>query len=162
MRALLTCAGNPGAVDARWPRTWIARFATLDFYVAIDIYINESTRHADLILPPASPLTQHHYDLIFNAFAVRRVARLNSPIFERDENERGDWEIINGLGQAYAQASGKPWRPLPAPRDMIAMGLARGNSGLVIEDLENAEHGLDLGPAASVIAGSPRNRQRPD
>jgi anaerobic selenocysteine-containing dehydrogenase len=43
--------------------------------LAIDIYVNETTRHADLILPPASPLTQYHYDLVFNAFAVRRVAR---------------------------------------------------------------------------------------
>ncbi len=145
VRALLTCAGNP-VLSTPDGRNVDRALAALDFYVAIDIYINESTRHADLILPPASPLTQHHYDLIFNAFAVRRVARLNAPIFERDENERGDWEIINGLGQAYAQASGKPWRPLPAPRDMIAMGLARGDSGLLIEDLENAEHGLDLGP----------------
>lgn len=145
VRALLTCAGNP-ALSTPDGREIERALASLDFYVAIDIYINESTRHADLILPPASPLTQHHYDLIFNAFAVRRVARLNSPMFKRRHDERGDWEIINGLGHAYANASGKSWRSLPAPREMIAAGLVRGDSGLTITDLENAEHGIDIGP----------------
>ena len=87
--------------------------AQLDFYVAIDVYINETTRHADLVLPPASPLTQPHYDLIFNSFAVRRVARLNAPTRARREDERGDWEIINGLGAAFAAAAGKPWSEVP-------------------------------------------------
>ncbi|KFN42863.1 molybdopterin-dependent oxidoreductase [Arenimonas oryziterrae] len=145
VRALLTCAGNP-VLSTPNGRELARAIAGLEFYVAIDVYINETTRHADLILPPASPLTQHHYDLIFNSFAVRRVARLSVPVREREENERGDWEIVDGLGTAYAAASGKPWRSLPPPRAMIAAGLARGDSGLSIEDLENAPHGLDLGP----------------
>jgi len=145
VRALLTCAGNP-VLSTPDGRELERALTQLEFYVAIDIYINETTRHADLILPPASPLTQHHYDLIFNTFAVRRVARLNMPTRERDESERGDWEIVNGLGAAYAAASGKPWQSLPPPRVLIAAGLKRGNSGLTIEDLENAPHGLDLGP----------------
>jgi anaerobic selenocysteine-containing dehydrogenase len=118
----------------------------LDFMVSMDVYINETTRHADLILPPASFLTQDHYDSVFNAFAVRRVARLNQPIRERDEDERADWEIINGIGAAFAKATGKDWQTLPPPKQMIAMGLARGNSGLSMQDLEAADHGIDLGP----------------
>jgi anaerobic selenocysteine-containing dehydrogenase len=131
----------------------------LEFMVAIDIYINETTRHADLILPPASPLTQPHYDLIFNAFAVRRVARLSAPIAERGADERADWEIVDGLGAAYAQAAGKPWTPLPAPRDAIAAGLARGTSGLTLADLDAAPHGLDLGPLEPSLQ---RRLQSPD
>ena len=145
VRALLTCAGNP-ALSTPNGRELERALAQLDFYVAIDIYINETTRHADLILPPASPLTQHHYDLVFNAFAVRRVARLSAPIREREVDERGDWEIVNGLGAAYAQAAGKPWNALSPPRALVAAGLQRGGSGLTIEDLENAPHGIDLGP----------------
>jgi anaerobic selenocysteine-containing dehydrogenase len=114
--------------------------------LSIDIYINESTRHADLILPPASFLSQDHYDSVFNAFAVRRVARLNRPVQERAAEERADWEIINGLGAAFAAASGREWRMLPSPKTLIAAGLARGNSGLSLAALEAAEHGLDLGP----------------
>ena len=145
VRALLTCAGNP-VLSTPDGRALDRAFAQLDFYVAIDIYINESTRHADLILPPASPLTQHHYDLIFNSFAVRRIARLSPPLHERADHERGDWEIVNGLGAAYSAAAGKPWQDLPPPRALIAAGLKRGGSGLDIETLENAPHGIDLGP----------------
>jgi anaerobic selenocysteine-containing dehydrogenase len=145
VRALITSAGNP-VLSTPDGRGLDQALEQLDFMLAIDIYINETTRHADLILPPASPLTQYHYDLFFNAFAVRRVARLNSPLRERNDEERGDWEIINGLGAAYAAASGKSWQPMPPPKDLIAAGLTRGNSGLAIEDLETAPHGIDLGP----------------
>ena len=145
VRALLTVAGNP-VLSTPDGRNLDRALSGLDFMLSIDIYINETTRHANLILPPASPLTQFHYDLVFNAFAVRRVARLNRPIRSRSEDERADWEIVNGVGAAYARAAGKPWTSLAEPRQMIAEGLARGESGIGIEDLEAAPHGLDLGP----------------
>jgi anaerobic selenocysteine-containing dehydrogenase len=145
VRALLTVAGNP-VLSTPDGRALEAALPGLDFMLAIDVYVNETTRHADLILPPASPLTQDHYDLIFNAFAVRRVARLNRPLRPRGDDERADWEIVNGLGAAVAAASGKPWAPLPPPRALIAAGLARGDSGLDLAALEAAEHGIDLGP----------------
>jgi len=145
VRGLLTCAGNP-VLSTPNGRDLERQLGQLEFYVAIDIYINETTCHADLILPPASPLSQYHYDLIFNAFAVRRVARLNAPIFKREPDERADWEIVNGLGAIYAQAAGKHWRAMAPPRELIALGLARGSSGLSIDDLEDAPHGIDLGP----------------
>jgi anaerobic selenocysteine-containing dehydrogenase len=145
VRALLTVAGNP-VLSTPDGRRLDAALQSLDFMVAIDIYVNETTRHADLILPPASPLTQYHYDLIFNAFAVRRVARLNKPLREREADERADWEIVNGLGAALAPRLGKSWQTLNPPREQIAEGLARGHSGLDIATLEAAEHGLDLGP----------------
>jgi anaerobic selenocysteine-containing dehydrogenase len=145
VRALVTIAGNP-VLSTPDGRRLDQALSSLDFMLSIDLYINETTRHADLILPPASSLTQYHYDLIFNAFAVRRVARLNKPLRERTEGERADWEILNGLCAAYSQASGKPWKDLPTPKTMIAAGLARGGSGLTMEQLEAAEHGIDLGP----------------
>jgi anaerobic selenocysteine-containing dehydrogenase len=145
VRAMLTVAGNP-VLSTPDGRRLDAALASLDFMVAIDIYVNETTRHADLILPPASPLTQYHYDLIFNAFAVRRVARLNRPLRERAPDERADWEIVDALGEAVASRLGKPWQASKPPREMIAEGLARGGSGLDIDALEAAEHGLDLGP----------------
>ena len=145
IRALLTCAGNP-VLSTPSGASLDAALATLDYFVAIDIYINETTRHANLILPPASPLTQYHYDTVFNALAVRRVARLSVPLRERAEDERADWEIVNGLGAAYTTAAGKAWNPLPEPRTLIAAGLARGGSGVDLAALEAAPHGLDLGP----------------
>ena len=150
IRALITSAGNP-VLSTPNGQALDAALEKLDFMLSIDIYINESTRHADLILPPASFLTQDHYDSVFNAFAVRRVARLSQPIRERASDERADWEIINGIGEAFAKAIGKDWQRLPAPKQMIAMGLARGNSGLSMQDLEAAEHGIDLGPLRSSL-----------
>jgi anaerobic selenocysteine-containing dehydrogenase len=145
VRALLAIAGNP-VLSTPDGRRLDAALASLDFMVAIDIYLNETTRHAHLILPPASPLTQYHYDLIFNAFAVRRVARLSVPVAERADGELADWEIFDGLGRALAAASGEVWTSLQPPREAIAAGLARGDSGLDIDVLEAAEHGIDLGP----------------
>ena len=145
VRALITCAGNP-VLSTPDGRGLDKALSSLDFMVSIDIYLNETTRHADLILPPASPLTQPHYDVHFNSFAVRRVAKLSLPLRERGEDERADWEIINGIAAAYAAASGKPARDLPPPMDLMALGLARGGSGLTVEQLAQAPHGLDLGP----------------
>ena len=145
IRALLTVAGNP-VLSTPDGRALDKALEELDFMVSIDIYINETTRHADLILPPASPLTQDHYDSIFNAFGVRRVARLNRAFQPRRDDERADWEIVNGFGAAYAASAGKDWRALPPPRDLIAMGLSRGDSGLDLAALEAAPHGIDIGP----------------
>ncbi len=145
IRALVTCAGNPVLSTPDGSRLDRA-LGTLDFMLSIDIYVNETTRHADLILPPASFLTQFQFDLIFNLFAVRKVARLSPPVRAQTADERADWQIVNGLGAAIAAASGKSWSELPAPRELIAEQLHKGSSGLSIEDLDAAPHGLDLGP----------------
>ena len=145
IRGLFTCAGNPVLSTPDGARL-DALLAGLDCMVSVDLYVNETTRHAHYILPPASFLTQHHYDLVFNGFAVRNVARINLPLRERAADERADWEILNGLALAYAQAAGKEVRPLPAPPAMIAAGLKAGGSGITFEQLAASPHGLDLGP----------------
>ena len=145
IRALLTSAGNP-VLSTPNGSALAGALDSLDFMVSIDVYLNETTRHANLILPPASPLTQHHYDVIFNAFAVRRVARVNAPLWERASDERADWEIFNGIGAAYATASGKSFQPMPEPAALIAEGLRRGGSGLTFDELAANPHGVDLGP----------------
>ena len=145
IRALLTSAGNP-VLSTPNGSALAGALDSLDFMVSIDVYLNETTRHANLILPPASPLTQHHYDVIFNAFAVRRVARVNAPLWQRASDERADWEIFNGIGAAYATASGKSFQPMPEPAALIAEGLRRGGSGLTFDELAANPHGFDLGP----------------
>jgi anaerobic selenocysteine-containing dehydrogenase len=145
IRALLTSAGNPVLSTPNGSGLERA-LDKLDFMMCVDIYVNETTRHADLILPPASPFTQYHYDLFFNAFAVRRVARVNAPLWDKPEGERADWEIFNALGSAYAAAAGKPFQALPEPATLIAAGLQRGGSGLTFAELTAAPHGVDLGP----------------
>lgn len=144
VRALVTCAGNP-VLSTPNGRALEGALASLDFMVSIDVCVNETTRYADLILPPASPMTQYHYDLVFNAFAVRRVARLNVPFGPVPADERADWQIVDGVGAAYCAAAGKKWATVPEPRAMIAAGLERGGGEVTMEQLEAAPHGLDLG-----------------
>jgi anaerobic selenocysteine-containing dehydrogenase len=145
VRALLTCAGNP-VLSTPNGRALDAALAGLEFMVSIDVYINETTRHAHLVLPPASPLTQGHYDLVFNALAVRRVARWSAPVEPMRDGERADWQIVDGIGAAHAAAQGVAWTPLPPPEAIVADGLRRGGSGLDFATLAAAPHGIDLGP----------------
>jgi anaerobic selenocysteine-containing dehydrogenase len=70
--------------------------------LSIDLYINETTRHADLILPSTSALENDHYDTTFNMLAVRNVTRFNRAILAKPEGALHDWEIFVGLAKAFA------------------------------------------------------------
>src|SRR5258705_184751 len=125
IRAMLTIAGNPVSSTPNGTRLDRA-FAGLDFMAAIDIYVNETTRHADVILPPASMLSHENYDVVFNAFAVRNVARHNPAVFEKPADARYDWEIFNGLGTAYAKAAGVEYKTMPNPMTIVDAALRGG------------------------------------
>ena len=70
--------------------------------LSVDFYINETTRYADLILPPTAPLEHDHYDSTFNLLAVRNVTRFNRPVLAKPDGTLDDWEIFVGLAKAYA------------------------------------------------------------
>ena len=71
--------------------------------VSIDCYINETTRHAKLILPPGSPLEREHYDVVFHLLAVRNIAKFSPALFERDGDTRHDWEILPSCKHAWSK-----------------------------------------------------------
>ncbi|MGZ5100029.1 MAG: molybdopterin-dependent oxidoreductase [Usitatibacter sp.] len=146
IRAMLTVAGNPVSSTPNGRRVDRA-FSSLEFMASIDIFINETTRHADVILPPASMLSHENYDVVFNSLAIRNVARHNPPVFAKPEGGRYDWEIFNGLGAAYAKAAGVEFKALPEPMAMIDAGLRAGPYGksLSLDVLKAAPHGVDLG-----------------
>ena len=96
IRALVTLAGNP--VLSTPNSEQLARaLDELDFMVSIDLYLNETTRHADVILPPPSQLQRGHYDLLLLQFAVRNVANYSPPVLPLDEGQPDEWEIISKL-----------------------------------------------------------------
>ncbi len=80
IRTALTVATNPVRSYPNSERLDQA-FAELDFYVAFDIYVNETTRHADVILPPPSTLEEETYELTFMTNAIRSFAKFGEPIF---------------------------------------------------------------------------------
>jgi anaerobic selenocysteine-containing dehydrogenase len=98
VRALLSYAGNPVLSVPNGQRL-DAALAGLEFMVCVDLYVNETTRHANLILPPSWSLTEGNYDLLFAPVAVRNYARWSPPVLPRRPGERADWEILLALAE---------------------------------------------------------------
>ena len=96
VRALLTFAGNP-VLSTPNGRQLDRALEGLEFMVSVDPYINETTRHAHLILPPVSPLERSHYDIALSGFAVRNVAKYSPPLFEKPAGALHDHEILAEL-----------------------------------------------------------------
>jgi len=160
VRALITSAGNPVLSTPNGPAL-AEQLRQLEFMVSIDFYLNETTCHADLILPPTTTLEHDHYDLIFNSFAVRNVARYNEAVLPKPEGALHDWEIFMGLGNALSKRLGKSPRQLPAPAQLMDMGMQMGRYGkaaghaaeLSIKALQAQPHGVDLGPLQPCLPG---------
>ncbi len=93
IRALITIAGNP-AVSTPNSQRLEAALESLEFMVSVDIYVNETTRHADVILPGPSPMEKAHYDLGLYSFAVRDVANWSDPVVERPAGMLDEWEVL--------------------------------------------------------------------
>jgi anaerobic selenocysteine-containing dehydrogenase len=81
VRALLTVAGNPVLSTPDGSRL-AAALAGLEFMVSVDLYLNETSRHADVILPPPSVLERAHYDLFFYRLSVRVIANYSPAVFD--------------------------------------------------------------------------------
>jgi anaerobic selenocysteine-containing dehydrogenase len=147
IRGMVTICGNP-VLSTPDGRKLDEALASLEFMLAIDIYINETTRHAHLILPPASSLNHDHYDFIFNAFAVRNVARYNQAVWPRPPQERYDWEIFGELCKRIAAKTGRPPVGTTSTAAIIEGMLAKSTAarGVTFTSLNASEHGLDLGP----------------
>lgn len=151
VRALVTVAGNP-VLSTPNGRQLEQALQGLEFMLSIDLYINETTCHADLILPSTSALENDHYDSTFNLLAVRNVSRFNRAILPRPEGALHDWEIFVGLAKAFAALAGKPLKPTLTPAQMIDLGLRGGRYGegsafdLSLQTLQRYPHGIDLGP----------------
>jgi anaerobic selenocysteine-containing dehydrogenase len=99
VRALVTVAGNPVVSTPNAERLEKA-IEGLDFMLAVDIYVNETTRHADVILPGSEPLEKSHYDLTLLQLAVRNVANYSPPVFER--SGPAEWETFLRLAGIVA------------------------------------------------------------
>jgi anaerobic selenocysteine-containing dehydrogenase len=147
IRGMVTVCGNP-VLSTPDGRKLDEALASLDFMVAIDIYVNETTRHADLILPPTSSLNHDHYDSIFNAFAVRNVTRFNPGLWPKPDDERYDYEIIGELAKRIAAKMQRDVKPVASTAQITEATITRGTSqhGITFAALKAAPHGIDLGP----------------
>jgi anaerobic selenocysteine-containing dehydrogenase len=104
IRALVTVAGNPVLSAPNGPGLSRALDA-LDFMVSVDIYVNETTRHADVILPGLSPLEELHYDVAFAQLAHRNVMRASAAVLDAPPAQLPEWQTLLRLA-AIAQGRG--------------------------------------------------------
>ena len=149
--------------------------------VSIDLYVNETTRFADVILPPAWSLSEDHVDLISTNAAVRNVARWSPPVVPRPTGGRSDWEIIlelvyrlgggptglRALDWFYrlGRRLGIRWRPESTIDLLLRLGphgdrFLPARRGLNLKKLKAAPHGIDLGPMQPGIAHRVLHRDR--
>ncbi|HEX2012105.1 MAG TPA: molybdopterin-dependent oxidoreductase [Roseateles sp.] len=106
VRAVIALAANPVLSAPGGPR--IARALDgLDFMLSLDIYLNETSRHADVILPGLSPLEDLHYDVAFPQLSHRNHARFSAPVFAKPAEMPEEWETLLRLA---AMVEGRDWR----------------------------------------------------
>ncbi|MCA9614621.1 MAG: molybdopterin oxidoreductase family protein, partial [Myxococcales bacterium] len=172
IRGLLTVCGNPVLSTPNGAQLERA-LEKLEFMVSVDPFVNETTRHAHLILPPVSPLQRDHYDIVFHAVAVRNTAKWSDAILPRGPDERDDGQILSALLEAIETRRGRfsqralqasMLRKLGAERvvdvglragpygrgvggfTLGAKGIERSRGALSLAKLREAPHGIDLGP----------------
>ena len=97
IRGAITIGGNP-VMSTPHSVQLDEAFASLEFMVSVDIYLNETTRHADVILPSPSALEKNHYDVGLYTYAVRNVGNYSEPVLQKDASQPDEWEIILKLG----------------------------------------------------------------
>jgi len=178
IKALVTSAGNP-VLSTPNGRELDRALAGLDFMVSIDPYINETTKHAHIILPPSTSLEREHYDIVFHLLAVRNTTKFSPALFQPNEATRHDWEILlelqtrmehKGLfGSLRGRVKRKVIKRFFGPERILDLGLRFGpyggklnpfSKGLTLRKVKRAVHGIDLGPLRSCLPGRLRTADR--
>jgi anaerobic selenocysteine-containing dehydrogenase len=158
VRAFVTYAGNP-VLSTPNGRQLEAALDGLDFMVSIDIYLNETSRHANIILPPLTALERPHYDAVFQALAIRNGAKFSQPVFKAGLDQRSDLQIFTEL--AWRMQSSTIIRKTTGwfRKELLQhLGSERildhklkqsrycKSHGLSLKQLKKNPHGIDLGP----------------
>ncbi len=142
IKAMVTIAGNPVLSTPNGTQLEKA-FESLEFMVAIDIYLNETTKHADIILPTTTGLETPIYDLIFHQFAIKNTAKYSEALFEKNEDQRHDWEILKELTERLSGE--KNPANLEQTLDYMFQFSSYTDANLSVKELKKHPHGLDFG-----------------
>jgi anaerobic selenocysteine-containing dehydrogenase len=128
IKAMLTVCGNPVLSTSNGTQLDKA-FDSLEYMVAVDIFINETTQHANIILPPTTGVEVAHYDVVFHNLAVRNTAKYSEPLFEKDLNQRHDWEIFEELKNRMTLPEGSEIPNPKNPEEKLELAMKFGFYG---------------------------------
>lgn len=166
IKAMFTVAGNPVLSTPNGQQLDVA-LESLDFMVCVDYYLNETTRHANIILPPVSPIERDHYDVTFHNLAVHNTAKFSQAMFKTPKNARHDWQIYLELAkrlQPKLPFMQKVMRGITSwfgPNFLLDAMLKRGPyKDLSLKALKQQPHGLDLGPLQSGLPGVLKHKDK--
>ena len=156
VRALVTVAGNP-VLSTPHSDQLAKAFEQLDFMVSVDMYLNETTRHADVVLPPPSQLQREHYDVALYPFAIRNVANFSERVLPLDDGQPDEWEVLLKLA-LIAQGFGPDADPIAADDatidSLVRHGVSDSGSPIHARDPEEIIAALDAsgrkGPARTI------------
>ncbi|MDX3232255.1 molybdopterin oxidoreductase family protein [Streptomyces sp. ME19-01-6] len=145
VRALIVIAGNPVLSAPDGDRLDRA-LAGLDFMVSVDPYVNETSRHAQVVLPPPPPSQSPHFDFAFNTLAVRNQVRYTRPAIPLDADRLSEAEILARLVLCAGGHGGAD----PAAVDAMAIDATLGKA---VADPGSPVHGRDRGELAAHLTG---------
>ena len=151
IRAFFTVAGNP-VLSTPNGRQLDAALAGLELMVSIDLYVNETTRHAHYILPPVGPLERPHYDVALSGFAVRNVAKYAPALFKPPPDSRHDHQILAELALRLGAPPGLE-RVKARARSLVARRL--GPEGLLDWMLKTGRYGQENRGSIAMLARLP-------
>ena len=142
IKMLICTAGNPVLSTPNGKKLEKA-LEELDYMVSIDIYLNETSKYANIILPSTNGLETLHYDLVFHQLAIRNTAKLSEVLFEKDDNQKHDWQILNELTERITgnKNSLTPEKML----DSMFQFSSYKDANLSVKKLKDNPSGLDLG-----------------
>ena len=148
LKAMITVAGNPVLSTPNSGRLAEA-LDSLEFMVSVDMYLNETTRHADVVLPPPSQLQRSHYDLALLQFAVRNVANYSPAVLPLEDDQPDEWEILARLGTIAAGLG-----PDADLAEIDAMGVA-GLVSSAVADRSSPVYGREVEEIIAMLGDRP-------
>jgi len=142
IKAFVCIAGNPVLSTPNGVKLERA-LSKLEFMVSIDIYLNETSKYATIILPTTTGLETTHYDLAFHQLAIRNTAKYSTSLFKKEENQRHDWQVLNALTE---RISGKK---NPTTPEIMLEGMLQYSpykkQKISIKKLKENPNGIDFG-----------------
>ncbi len=166
IKGFINIAGNPVLSTPNGKKLESA-LEKLDFMVSIDYYLNETSKHANIILPPVSPLERDHYDVTFHGLAVHNTSKYSPALFKTPKGQKGDWQISLELAKrldkkaSFSTKLNRFLTNLLGPKFLLDQGLKRSlYKGLSLKTLKKNPHGIDLGPLKPLLPNAIKHKDK--